>query len=127
MHVYRLAACVRVFSLACSMLHFLIRNLFLILTHIHLYIFCLKKLPIISFIFQESNKNDPQKSNELFQHKSEMSYYVPPSTQVSHEPISSPKIENISDEDEYLLHSSTTMETIPKKEELIQVIIFMNK
>jgi len=55
-----------------------------------------------------------------------MSYYVPPSTQVSHEPISSPKTENISEEDEAVLHLSTTVESIPKKEELIQVIIFMN-
>ncbi|CAF2835913.1 unnamed protein product [Rotaria sp. Silwood2] len=69
---------------------------------------------MIPLIFQESpstlNNNDSEKPNELVENKSEKSYYVQPNTQVSTEPLSS-KIENISDDDEDLLHSSTTNES----------------
>ena len=87
---------------------------------------------IISFILQDSsltsttnnnnnnNNNNTEnngKTNELVGHKSEMSYFVPPATQVSHEPVSSssPKVGNTSDEDEDLLHSSTIpTDTLPE-------------
>ncbi len=74
-------------------------------------------MPIISFIFQET-------PIELVQHKSELSFYVPPSTQVSNEPVSSSKIETISDEDED--HSSMATESFStkKQERLNQVRFF---
>ncbi|CAF1104230.1 unnamed protein product [Adineta ricciae] len=85
---------------------------------------------IISFMLQDSsltsttnNKNNTEnngKTNELVGHKSEMSYFVPPATQVSHEPVSSssPKVGNTSDEDEDLLHSSTIpTDTLPESKQ----------
>jgi hypothetical protein len=94
-----------------------------------------------------SNKNDKAKPNELLGHKSEMSYYVPPTTHVSKEPFSSSsKTENISDADDDLLHSSIQTESTSKSvsekqqdettdysskieddEQSIQVIFFFNK
>jgi hypothetical protein len=46
-----------------------------------------------------------------------MSYYVPPATQVSHEPSSVSKSENISDEDEDFLPMSNTV--VEKKQEKV--------
>jgi hypothetical protein len=53
-----------------------------------------------------------------------MSYYVPPATQVSHEPSSVSKSENISDEDEDFLPSSITTDSmsntvVEKKQEKV--------
>lgn len=96
------------------------------------------KLPIICFIFQDTNKN------ELVQQKSEISYFVRPNTQVSNERLSPTKTENISDEDELSLTKELPSKTKkpnedelsitkelpskPKKpdddDELIEVIVF---
>jgi hypothetical protein len=65
-------------------------------------------LTIISFIFQAT-------PTELIQHKSELSFYVPPSTQVSNEPTSTSKTETISDEEED--HSSTVTESFSTKKQ----------
>jgi hypothetical protein len=67
-------------------------------------------------MFQDSSSpsihNNDRKPTELLEHKSEISYFVPPTTQVSHEPSSSisSRTENPRDEDEDLLHSSITTE-----------------
>lgn len=77
-----------------------------------------------SFASTTNNNNNTTenngKTNELVGHKSEMSYFVPPATQVSHEPVSSssPKVGNTSDEDEDLLHSSTIpTDTLPESKQ----------
>ncbi|CAF3599478.1 unnamed protein product [Adineta steineri] len=65
----------------------------------------------------KKNNDNNGKINELLEHKSEMSYYVPPATHVSREPLStSPKIQNFSDEDDDLSHSSISKHFVEKNQ-----------